>query len=132
MSTGGARYGLMIVDDATNVGFPVFLPDKSAAIVTLGFRTLLAAANAFGQPACLRTDNASEFTNTEFQRLMVENNIRREITSVDDPLHNGWVERKLALVAEGGRTAFLNFQTIFDGADFPAKALNDERAWPEV
>ena len=40
-STGGAQYCLMIVDDATNIGWPVFLPDKSGAAVTHGFRTLL-------------------------------------------------------------------------------------------
>ena len=131
-STGGARYCLMIVDDATNMGWPVFLPDKSAATVTLGFRTFLAAVNAYGQPECLRTDNASEFTNAEFQRLMVDNNIRREFTSVDGPKRNGRVERKLALVAEGGHAAFLEFQTMFDGVEFPAKALNYERTWPEA
>ena len=34
-SSGGARLCLMVVDDATNMGWPVFLPDKSAATVTL-------------------------------------------------------------------------------------------------
>ena len=78
-STGGARYCLMIVDDATNMGWPVSLPDKNAATVTLGFHSRLAAVNAYGQPECLLTDNASDFNNnTEFQRLMINNNIRRE------------------------------------------------------
>ena len=84
----------MIVDDATNMGWPVFLPDKSAATVTLGFRTFLAAVNAYGQPECLRTDNVSKFTSTEFRRLMVDNNILCEFTSVDGQKRNGWVERK--------------------------------------
>lgn len=35
-STGGARYCLTIVDDATNMGWPVFLPYKSASTVALG------------------------------------------------------------------------------------------------
>ena len=120
-STGGARYCLMIVDDATNMGWPVFLPDMSTATVTLGFRTFLTAVNAYGQPECLRTDNASEFTNTEFQRLMVDNNIRREFTSDDGPKCKRRVERKLALVAEGGHAAFLEFQTMFDGVEFPGQ-----------
>ena len=102
-STGGARYCLMIVDDATSMSWPVFLPGKSAAAVTFGFRTFLAAVNAYGQPQYLRTDNASEFTSTDFQRLMVDNNIRREFTLVDGPKRNGWVERQLGLVAEGSR-----------------------------
>ena len=53
-ATGGVKYCLMIVDDATNMGWPVFLRDKSATIVALGFLTFLAAVkptgsrNAFG------------------------------------------------------------------------------------
>ena len=98
-STGGAQYCLMIVDDVTNMGWPVFLPDKSAATVNNGFRTLLAAVNAYGTPESLRMDNGPEFTNREFQKLMTDNNIRREFTSIDGPNRNGRVERKLALVA---------------------------------
>lgn len=37
--------------------------------------------------------------------LMSDNNIRRQYTSVDGPKHNGCVERKLALAAEGGVAA---------------------------
>ena len=131
-STGGARYCLMIVDDANNMSWQIFLPDKSAATVTLGFRTFLAAVNAYGQPEGYRTDNASKFTNTEFPRPMVDNNIRREFTSVDGPKRNWRVERKLALVAEGGHAAILEFQTMFDGEEFPFKALNYDRTWQET
>ena len=42
-STGCARYRLMIIDDATNTGLSIFLPDNSPATVTLGFRTFLVA-----------------------------------------------------------------------------------------
>ena len=40
--------------------------------------------------------------------MVSDNNIRREYMSVDGP-SNGWVERKLALVAEGEMAAFLEF-----------------------
>ena len=43
---------------------------------------------AYGQSECPRIDNASEFTNTEFQMSMVDNNIRSEFTSVDGPKCN--------------------------------------------
>ena len=108
-STGGVKYCLMIVDDATNMGWPVFLRDKSATIVTLGFLTFLAAVKAYGQPECLRTYNVSEFINTDFQSLMDNNNTRRDVTSVDGPKRIAQVERKLALVTEGGHAAFLEF-----------------------
>ena len=140
-STGGAQYCLMIVDDATNMVWPVFLPDKSAATVTRGFRTFLAAINAYGKPACLRTDNSLEFTKKEFQTMMSDTNVRREYTSVDGPKRNGGVERKLALVAEGGMAAlvaeggmaaFLKFQLTFDGVEFLAKALDYGPSRPEA
>ena len=99
----------MIVDDATNMEWPVFPPDKSAATVTNGFGTFPAAVNAYGKPKSLRTDTGPEFTNREFQKLMSDNNIRREYMSVDGPKRNGWVERKLALVAKGEMAAFLEF-----------------------
>ena len=114
-STGGAQYCLKIVDDATNMGWPVFLPDKSAATVTNGFRIFLAAVNAYETPESLRTDSGPEFTNREFQKLVTDNNIRREFMSVDGPKRNGRVERKLALVAEGGMATFLEFQLMFEG-----------------
>ena len=65
-STGGAQYCLMTADDATNMGWPVFVPDKSVATFTRGFRTSRAAVNAYSMPACLRTDNGLEFTNKKF------------------------------------------------------------------
>ena len=131
-STGGAQFCLMIADDATDVGWPVFLPDKSAAIVTNSFRTFLTAFNAYGRSESLRTDNGPEFTNRKFQKLMTDNNIHPELTSVDGPKRNGRVERKLALVAEGGIAAFLEFQLMFEGVEFPTKALDYGRKWPEA
>ena len=95
----------MIVDDATNTGWPLFLPDKGEATVTHGFR----ASWRPPIPTCLRTDNSSEFISKDFERLMADDNTHREFTSVDDPKRNGRVERKLALIAEGGVAAFRSF-----------------------
>ena len=132
VSADGARYCLRIVDDATNMGWPVFLPDKRAATLTLGFRTFLAVLNAYGKPTCLLTGNTSEFINSEFQRLMTDNSIRREFTPIDGPKRNGRVERWLVLVAGGGISAFLEFQTMFEGVQVSATALNYDRMWPET
>ena len=63
---------------------------------------------------------------------MTDNNIRPEYTSVDGSKRNGRVERKLALVAEGGMAAFLGFQLVFEGVDIPVKALDYGRTWPEA
>ena len=82
----------MIVDGATKSTCSVFLPVKSAGPVTYDFRTFLAVVNACGKPVCQRTDNGPKFTNREFQKLMSEDNIRREYTSVDVSKCDGRVE----------------------------------------
>ena len=61
-STGSAQSCLTIVDDATNMEWSVFPPDKSAATVTNGSGTFLAAVNAYGKPGSPRTDTGPEFT----------------------------------------------------------------------
>lgn len=99
------------------------------ATFTLGFRAFLVAVNSYGRPACLRTDNASEFTNNESQGLRADRNLRRDLVSVDGPKRDGRVNWKLAHVSEGGTAAFLVFQTMFNGVGFPAKALYYERTW---
>ena len=63
---------------------------------------------------------------------MVDNIIRREFTSIDGLKRNGRVERNLALVVKGLHAALLQSQTMFDGVEFPAKALSYKRTWPEA
>ena len=131
-STGGALYCLMIVDDATNMGWSVFLSDKSVATIANGFRTFLAAVKAYGKPVCPHTDNGPGFINREFQKMVSDNNIRREYMPVDGPKRDGGVERKLALVAERGIAAFLEFQLMLEAVEFPVKTLDFARTWPDA
>lgn len=112
VSAGGARYCLMVIDEATNMNWQGFVPKKKSATFTLG------------KTACLRTDNTSEIINNEFQRMMTDNHIRCEHYSIDGPKRTGRVKHELVLVAEGGVAPFWGFQTMFEGVLFPAKALN--------
>ena len=68
------------------------------------------------------TDNGNEFTNADFRRLLVDEGITAELTSVDNPKSNGQVERRIALVMEGARAAWLGFKTLFPGIVFPPPA----------
>ena len=45
---------------------------------------------------------------------------------------NGRVERKLALITEGARAAWLEFPRYFPDLQFPRKALIYEKIWPEA
>ena len=131
-STDGTQYGLMIVDDATNMDWPVFSPDKSAVMVSCGYRAFLAVVSTYAKPAGLGRDNVLKFINKEFQTLTSDKNIHREYVSVDGPKRNRRVGLRLALVAEGGVVMFLEFHVMLDGVTIPAKALDFGRTWPEA
>ena len=72
-STGGSVYCFFIVDCYSNLGWPIFLRDKSAATVTHAFRAFLAAIKPLrekhGEPGALRTDNGTDFVNKPFANL---------------------------------------------------------------
>ena len=55
-----------------------------------------------------------------------------EYTPVDGAKRNGRVERKLALIAEGARAAWLEFPRHFPDLEFPAKANSWHQSWPEA
>ena len=123
-STGGSVYCFFIVDCYSNLGWPIFLKDKSADTVTHAFRAFPAAIKPLrekdGEPGALRTYNGTEFYNEPFANLLVQYGIRREFTSVDGPKRNGRVERRIALVKEGARAAWLGFRVSSRTYGFPA------------
>ena len=79
-----------------------------------------------------RKDNGLEFVNDDFKNILTELNIKRELTPVDGAKRNGRVERKLALITEGARAAWLEFPRHFPDLQFPRKALMCDKVWPEA
>ena len=126
-SAGGARYCMLLVDDYSNVGWVLFLEDKTGSTVTQTFLAFFAAIKPLiavhGPVGSLRTDNGLEFVNDDFKNMLTELNIKRELTPVDGANRNGRVERKLALITEGARAAWLEFPRHFPDLQFPRKAL---------
>ena len=135
-STGGSVYCFFIVDCYSNLGWPIFLKNKSADTVTHAFRAFLAAIKPLrekhGEPGTLRTGNGTEFVNEPFSNLLVQYGIRREFTSVDGPKRNGRVERRIALVKEGARAAWLGFPRLFPDVRFPSRTKHYSAVWPEA
>ena len=135
-SAGGARYCMLVVDDNTNVGWPLFLRDKSGPILCHAFRAWYNAvklvAATYGGLDIARFDNGHEFTTAEFRKLLTALGIAVEYTSVDGAKRNGPVERKLALIAEGAKAAWLEFPRHFPDLEFPNKALEWTAIWPEA
>ena len=135
-SAGGARYCILLVDDYSNVGWVMFLKDKTGSTVTQAFRAFFAAIKPLitvhGPVGSLRTDNGLEFVNDDFKNMLMELNIKRELTPVDGAKRNGRVERKLALITERARAAWLEFPRHFPDLQFPRKALIWDKIWPEA
>ena len=100
---------MLLVDDYSNVGWVLFLKDKTGSTVTQAFRAFFATIKPLiavhGPVGSLRTDNGLEFVNDDFKNMLTKLNIKRELTPVDGAKRNGRVERKLALITEGARAA---------------------------
>ena len=135
-SAGGTRYCMLMVDDYTNVGWTLFLGDKSGDTLCQAFRSWHTAikrtAAIYGGLEIARFDNGNEFTNADFRKLLTELGVAVEYTPVDGAKQNGGVERKLALIAEGARAAWLEFPRHFSDLEFPAKANSWHQIWPEA
>ena len=134
-SVGGARY-CMLLDDYSNMGWVLFLKDKTGSTVTKAFRAFFAAIKPLiavhRLVGSLRTDNGLEFVNDDFKNMLTELKIKRELTPVDGAKRNGRVERKLALITEGARAAWLEFPRHFPDLQFPRKARIWDKIWPEA
>ena len=133
---GGARYCMLLMDDYSNVGGGLFLKDKTGSTVTQAFRAFFAAIKPLiavhGPVGSFRTDNGLEFVNGDFKSMLTELNIKRELTPVDGAKRNGRVERKLALITEGARAAWLEFPRHFPDLQFSRKALIWDKIWLEA
>ena len=114
----------------------LFLKDKTGSTVTQAFRafftTIKPLIAVHGPVRSLRTDNGLEFVNDDFKNMLTELNIKRELTPADGTKRNGRVERKLALITEGARAAWLEFPRHFADLPFPRKALICDKIWPEA
>ena len=126
-STGGARYCMMMVDANINVGWPLFLRDKSGPTLCHAFcvwpNAVKLVVATYGGLGIARFDNGHEFINAEFRKLLTELGIAVEYTPVDGEKGNGGVERKLVLIAESAKVAWLEFPRYFPDLGFPNKAL---------
>ena len=135
-STGGVRYCFVLVDDFSNMGWTLLLKDKSGSTVAYAFRAFHTSLKPLiaipGGVGSLRTDNGLEFVNDTFTTLLTNMRIGRELTPVDGAKRNGRVKHKLAMIAEGAKSALLELPRDFPDLEFPRKALNWDAIWLEA
>ena len=82
-----------------------------------------AVAATYGGSCIARFDGGHKFTNNEFRKLLTKLGIAVEYIPVDGAKANRRVERKLALIAEGAKAAWLEFPRHLPDFEFPNKAL---------
>ena len=117
---GGAEYLMMIVDDYSRMEWLYFLKRKSD--VPMVFAGFLADINARDTPSvveCIRSDNGTECTKSEFVALLNDRGIRREYTHVNSPKHDGVVERRIAMTIELPIASRLNAPRLSGDAKMP-------------
>jgi transposase InsO family protein len=104
MSIGGNKYGLVIVDDYSRFTWVFFLHDKSVVQDTLK-KFAKRAQNEFNTKIKkVRSDNGTEFNNTNIEKFLDEEGIGHEFSVSYTPQQNGIVERKNRTLIEAART----------------------------
>jgi hypothetical protein len=111
ISIGGSKYCLVIMDDYSRFTWVLFLQEKSQTQETLkGF--LRRAQNEFGlKIKKIRSDNGTEFKNSQIEGFLEEEGIKHEFSSPYTPQQNGVVERKNRTLLDMARTMIDEYKT---------------------
>jgi transposase InsO family protein len=121
ISISGSKYCLVIVDDYSRFTWVFFLQEKSQNQETLkGF--LRQAQNEFGlRIKKIRSDNGTEFKNSQIEGFLEDEGIKHEFSSPYTPQQNGAVERKNRTLLDMARTMLDEYKTL---DRFWAEAIN--------
>jgi transposase InsO family protein len=121
ISIDGSKYCLVIVDDYSRFTWVFFLQEKSQTQETLkGF--LRRAQNEFGlRIKKIRSDNETEFKNSQIEGFLEDEGIKHEFSSTYTPQQNGVVERKNRTLLDMARTMLDEYKT---SERFWAEAVN--------
>jgi transposase InsO family protein len=107
----GSKYCLVIVDDYSRFTWVFFLRGKSQTQETLK-RFLRQAQNVFGlRIKKIRSDNGTEFKNSQIEGFLEEEGINHEFSYPYTPQQNGVVERKNRTLLDMARTMLDEYKT---------------------
>lgn len=82
----------------------------------------------YGEVGIAGFHNGNEITNAEFTHWLVELGVAAEFTPVDGAKRNGRLERKIALVPEGSKVAWLEYPRHFPDLEFPGRRWSGRRS----
>jgi transposase InsO family protein len=121
ISIGGSKYCLVIMDDYSRFTWVFFLQEKSQTQDTLK-RFLKWAQNEFRlRIKKIRSDNGTEFKNSQIEGFLEEEGIKHEFSSPYTPQQNGVVERMNRTLLDIARTMLDQYKTP---DQFWVKAIN--------
>jgi transposase InsO family protein len=104
ISIDGNKYGLVIIDDYSRFTWMFFLQDKSETQEVLK-KFLRRTQNEFdAKVKKIRSDNGTEFKNTQVEDFLDEEGIKHEFSTPYTPQQNGVTERKNRTLIEMSRT----------------------------
>jgi transposase InsO family protein len=111
ISIGDNKYGLVIVDDYSHFTWVFFLQDKSEIQEVLK-KLLRRAQNEFdAKVKKIRSDNGTEFKNTQVKDFLDEEGIKHEFLAPYTPQQNGVATRKNRTLIEMARTMLDEYKT---------------------
>jgi transposase InsO family protein len=111
ISIGDNKYDLVIVDDYSRFTWVFFLHDKSETQAVLK-KFLKRVQNEFdGKIKKIRSDNGTEFKNTQVEDHLDKEGIKHEFLAPYTPQQNGVAERKNRTLIEMARTMLDEYKT---------------------
>jgi transposase InsO family protein len=111
ISISRSKYCLVIVDDYSRFTWVFFLQEKSQTQETLK-RFLRRVQNEFVlRIKKIRSDNGTEFKNSQIEGFLEEEGIKHEFSSPYTPQQNGVVERKNRTLLNMARTMLDEYKT---------------------
>jgi transposase InsO family protein len=111
VSIDGNKYGLVIINDYSRFTWMFFLQDKSETQKVLK-KFLKWAQNKFdAKVKRIRSDNDTEFKNTQVKDYLDEEGIKHEFSPLYTPQQNGVAERKNRTLIEMARTMLDEYNT---------------------
>jgi transposase InsO family protein len=111
ISIGGNKYGIVIVDDYSRFTWVFFLQDKSEPQEVLK-KFLRRTQNEFDVKVNkIRSDNGTEFKNTQVEGFLDEEGIMHEFSAPYTPQQNGEAKKKNHTLIEMARTILEKYKT---------------------
>ena len=100
-SREGFKYAISFTDDYSGAVFVYLLKKKSDTVTAT--EKFLADCAPYGDVKCIRSDNGTEYTSSEFNELLTKNRIRHDTSAPYSPHQNGTAERHWRTLFEMAR-----------------------------